>query len=608
MGAFYIFIFLKAKKMKKFLVMALLAFPVMGFGVIVKRGDTLWHLCKKHLGNPFLWPKVGKYNKLKNPHLIFPGEKIEFPDLAKIKRGILIERGEIIDADGYVLVGKKALSVSSKIKTDEALRTEEARAEILLSSGDLITILPETYIKFEGREKESEILSINLIKGKIMLKPAKKMRVVTTSSFIDINRGEMLVDCSELVRVSVFEGEAWVSGYGKRLLVSAGYGTIIGNKGPMDPIKLLEPPEIIIPENNSKTGNMRPTIKWKSPDGRTSLIEIARDRSFIHMAFDTLSKEDKVISGGLREGSYYLRISSIDNNGLQGKPSNVNRFIVERRLGIKYKIVPLFSNLPTRQYKNFISSYSLFCLFPEEEDNSIAKILVKIDKEPYFSYREPFRLKEGKRTITYKPIDMLNEEGKEETLSFIVDGKPPIGTLNISYPIKDGYLVKDATFTITASDTISGLSRIQVMINDSVKEYLERAEFELSSEGPYKIIYRFEDNVGNLSDEESISFVLDKTPPIVSLSSEPKMAVYNENYFLPEENNIILKASDNHSGVSKILYSIDERPFSIYKEPFRIKEEGLHIIRYKAADNAGNETGVLSRSVWIEPLMYEKYK
>ncbi|MEW6481465.1 MAG: LysM peptidoglycan-binding domain-containing protein [bacterium] len=596
--------------MKRFFLIALLGLPFVGYGVVVKRGDTLWGLCKKHLGNPFLWPKIGEYNKLKNPHLIFPKQIIEFPSKDEI--GIELEDGEVMDVSGYAAVAKKRLKVGDKIRTNETLKTQaNTRIEVLFPSGDLISVKDETSVKFEGRDRETGALSIGLIQGKIKVTPGKKIRVITMDGFVDISEGEVFIDRGNLTRISVFEGEAYVSAYGKRVLTSAGYGTIITEKGPIDPVLLPASPKVLLPLENSITGNMRPKIKWEG-EAALHLVEIASDIGFIHPQFNVLSKESETISNPLKEGSYYLHISGIDNNGLQGKPSEITRFAIERRIGLKYEVVPLFSNLPTRLYsedkKNYISSNALIYLLPIEEDNSISKVLVRIDSSPYFSYKEPLKLKEGARTITYKAIDMRQEEGEEIAISFMVDGNPPCGELKISPPIKDGYLTQEATCTITGSDTTSGLSRIQVMVNNEIKEYLKRAEFNLQLEGPYKIIYRFEDNVGNISSENSLSFILDKNPPIVSFFTDPKMAVYNKNYFLPEENKIIFQAEDSPAGLSHILYSVDSENLSPYTEAFTIKEEGLHIIRYKAVDRAGNESQVSLFSVWIEPLMYEKYK
>lgn len=46
----------------------------------IKKTDTLWDISREKLGNPFLWPKLWEANPhIKNPHLIFPGQKLNMP-------------------------------------------------------------------------------------------------------------------------------------------------------------------------------------------------------------------------------------------------------------------------------------------------------------------------------------------------------------------------------------------------------------------------------------------------------------------------------------------------------------------------------------------------
>jgi hypothetical protein len=44
---------------------------------VVHKGDTLWDISDAYLGTPWVWPSVWKDNDdVKNPHLIFPGDRI----------------------------------------------------------------------------------------------------------------------------------------------------------------------------------------------------------------------------------------------------------------------------------------------------------------------------------------------------------------------------------------------------------------------------------------------------------------------------------------------------------------------------------------------------
>lgn len=42
--------------------------------ITVKSGDTLWNLCKKHLGDGSKYKEIAKLNNLSNPNLIYPNQ------------------------------------------------------------------------------------------------------------------------------------------------------------------------------------------------------------------------------------------------------------------------------------------------------------------------------------------------------------------------------------------------------------------------------------------------------------------------------------------------------------------------------------------------------
>ncbi len=52
---------------------------------IVQRGDTLWDLAHKYLGNPYLWPQIWDQNKyVADAHWIYPGDPLLMPKVALV--------------------------------------------------------------------------------------------------------------------------------------------------------------------------------------------------------------------------------------------------------------------------------------------------------------------------------------------------------------------------------------------------------------------------------------------------------------------------------------------------------------------------------------------
>lgn len=52
---------------------------------IIEKGDTLWDLSKRFLGNPFLWPQIWDQNRyITDAHWIYPGDPLVLPKVALV--------------------------------------------------------------------------------------------------------------------------------------------------------------------------------------------------------------------------------------------------------------------------------------------------------------------------------------------------------------------------------------------------------------------------------------------------------------------------------------------------------------------------------------------
>src|SRR5262252_1521865 len=98
----------------------------------VERGDTLAGIGKRNLVDPSLWRKVARYNRLRNPNLIRPGQELRIP-LDWLKR--VATSAEIVDVSGHVAVRAKAAPVPAQPGT-----RLEPGAEVTTGADSFVTL------------------------------------------------------------------------------------------------------------------------------------------------------------------------------------------------------------------------------------------------------------------------------------------------------------------------------------------------------------------------------------------------------------------------------------------------------------------------------------
>jgi len=113
---------------------------------IVQKGDTLWDLGHKYLGNPFAWPQIWELNKwVKDPHWIYPGD----PILVEAGRGTVPQSRDQALAPGEVADLQPDLRLARKGTLDEYAFTFQD----FLQMPYLVAAPPETYFKKAGAFK-----------------------------------------------------------------------------------------------------------------------------------------------------------------------------------------------------------------------------------------------------------------------------------------------------------------------------------------------------------------------------------------------------------------------------------------------------------------------
>ncbi|MFE6161710.1 OmpL47-type beta-barrel domain-containing protein [Streptomyces sp. NPDC056486] len=204
----------------------------------------------------------------------------------------------------------------------------------------------------------------------------------------------------------------------------------------------------------------------------------------------------------------------------------------------------------------------------------------------------------GTHKIRYRASDKAGNVAAEKAVDFKVvapdtnDKTPPETSATVTGEKNDkGEYLGMATVTVTASDTGSGVNKIEYAIGDGGAWTAYTAPVMVHAAGPYKIRYRASDKAGNQAAEKAVEFtvvtppVQDKTPPETAAKVEGDK---NSDGAYVGKAKVTVTATDADSGVDKVEYSLDGGPYLAYSTPVVVDRVGRHTVAYRASDKAGN--------------------
>lgn len=301
---------------------------------IVKDGDSLYRICEKILEDPEDWRWVAMVNRIKNPHRIFPGQKLIIP--ARLLKGIPVN-GLVTFIKGVVSIKLngaeewKQLSLNERISQGNWIRTgEEGAIEISFENHFSVLLRPNTTIEITAARKKSAIylmyklfLDVGRTISKIKESTGKETRFeIKTPSAVAAARGTEFrtgVDSDATTRLEVLAGKVGVRAARKEVDVKAGEGTLVEkNKAPAPPKKLLAPPPLKDPKPLYRA--MPLDFRFEIVPGAAAYhVMLARDKIFRDVIKDKIIMPQKTLTiVGVEDGVYYLQSRSIDDTGLEG--------------------------------------------------------------------------------------------------------------------------------------------------------------------------------------------------------------------------------------------------------------------------------------------------
>jgi hypothetical protein len=330
---------------------------------VTQAGDSLYDIGSRYLSEPRDWKTLRRLNRVQTPRHLPAGLALRVP-VALLKKNPLSAR--VAATNGPVqrmahynvfvpLTPGMTVGEGDRIHTghdgfvtlefDDGTHVtvpQDSTIEIGTMQRTALTGATDRVIFLQRGEVSSEVTHAKGSADRFQIRSPSAVAGVRGTGFL--TRYDAT---KQSTAVSVIEGLVGVNGAGKPgldaggfakpidpsvQLVPAAYGNVTdssGHSGP--PIVLLPPPQLVEP---GKVQDARDVVfdLAPQPEARAYRVQIARDAGMLDLLHDQQADVPHAVFGDLPDGNYFVRIASIDGNGLEGLP-RVYAF-ERRKLGV----------------------------------------------------------------------------------------------------------------------------------------------------------------------------------------------------------------------------------------------------------------------------------
>ncbi|HEX7874377.1 MAG TPA: FecR domain-containing protein [Sphingobium sp.] len=318
----------------------------------VRQGDNLFALARSYLRNIGDYRAIQKLNRVSSPYQLPVSQYLTVPKsllrFTPIEAHVLAWRGDVRITRGGRTV---ATAVDAVVREGDMLQTGANAFVSLGLPDDSVIALPSQsqlrvarlrqYVLNAIVERQFDVLSG---RARGVVEPLKKaqddFRFVTPSAVSAVRGTELRVaydPTSQRGATEVLEGHVSVEGAARAVMVDAGRGVVAGAGGPGEPVALLPAPTLIRPGIVQDADDLAFTVEPVT-GAKSYHVQIARDAGFL----DVVSEVDTgplVVMPTVEEGGWFVRVSGVDDNGLEGIPRTYSfkrrRNVIETETSVK---------------------------------------------------------------------------------------------------------------------------------------------------------------------------------------------------------------------------------------------------------------------------------
>ncbi len=327
--------------MKQVLLLLVLAVPGVAAGQSTTAGgeftyrarehDTLIGISRRLLTEPRRWPELQARNHIANPRRIPLGDAVLIPydwlRLSPETVTVAAVSGEVTQDANNITRGQ-TLAQGAEIRTGA-----DGSVTLLLADGSAVTLQKSSVLRLEMLRHVTGLPAVHdtrlkLQSGRLQtgVKPQGDMGrfEIQTPVAVSAVRGTefrgMFGPDTGTARTETLGGVVAVTGTGgKEVSVPADFGTRVErDSAPLPPRQLLPPPDL--QALSGSNGATRLHLQWPAvPAAASYRVQLAPDPEFQSFLVDTESANSQVDLPAPADGSYWLRVRTIDELGLEGR-------------------------------------------------------------------------------------------------------------------------------------------------------------------------------------------------------------------------------------------------------------------------------------------------
>jgi len=304
---------------------------------VVRKGDTLYALARKYMVREEHWRTVQRLNRIADPQRLPPGMTLILPAnlLAPLP---LTARIATFKGTGTLEDGKgpaTPLAVDRAVTPGMVIETgPNSFATLQLSNGSRVTLPSRTRLRVVTirRFRLNDMVDVNFLleKGRIetratplgasggryRIRTPIAVSAVRGTTFRIAYEGDGASSLTEVIEGSVAVG---ATARGEAEIIGQAFGATVTPHGSITPEALLPAPALLHPGRVQSDPRLSFALE-PLPGAASYHVQIARDAGFLEMEQEGYSKEPRLDLESIGNGRWFVRVSAVAANGLEGMP------------------------------------------------------------------------------------------------------------------------------------------------------------------------------------------------------------------------------------------------------------------------------------------------